>query len=371
MSHKFYLIFLFPLTICSIPSVLKIRAELAKINPSIPLNEFKQYKELYLKENGEQFYHPLENTILRPTKKIITDEKEINLIHLRARYLEYFADYAMCYPEIIDEGKCCPSIFPNKKLSTGKNGWTLIDYGSTNSKSIIYDDHLNHYAIFRNDFFKKIVVTFPATRNGKQGFTEVTTSALISFPLNKYSSNNIKLTGYFGKRAIDILPHVFTKSNIVNMKINEGYQIIFVGHSLGAAMSAATCFFALDQGFITRAKNHPLVVTFGQPRTGNTKFALTLMKEAELIYRIVNEGDAITQIPLYSGGYKHTQGKIILTSNLRDYNIVSKYFEYDVDKIKDEQEMNIFTIAKKLIKNMEKHTYYYGKFIGEVCPPYS
>ena len=368
MLHPFFLIFLFSLTICTIPNAIKTRAEKAMIDPAIPYEEFKKYQDLYYTENEKQIYHPLEKTILRPNKKNTTDENELNLIHLRARYLENFADYALCYPQNISDGKCCPSMFPNKRLTTAKNGWTLIDYGKTDTKSIIYKDELNHYAIFRNDIFKKVVITYPATRNGKQGFKEVTTSALIKFNLKKFSSD-IKLTGYFGKRAKDIVPLVFSKKNIAKMKLNEEYQIIFVGHSLGAAMAAATCFFALDEGYITRAKNHPLVVTFGQPRTGNEEFALTLMKESELIYRIVNEGDAIEQIPLYQMGYRHTQGKIILSSNKREFKTISKYFFYNVNKIKDQQEMNMVTIAKNLLNIAEKHTYYYGKFIGERCPP--
>ena len=335
---------------------------------SIPYTLFKTYKSLYQATYNREIKHPLEETILRPNQTIITDSSYLELIKKRSMYLETFSDFARCYPEDIDNQECCPSILPNIRLQTAKNGWTLIDYGKTNEKSLIYSDKKNRYVIFRNDNFKKTLITFPATKGLGQGINEMLKSELKYFPLKKFSKN-IKLTKYFGQRAYDIIPYIFTEDNIKKMKIENGYQIIFTGHSLGAAMAAATCFFALDQDLISRNLNHPFIVTFGQPRTGNDEFVLTLMKESELIYRVTNDEDCILEVPLHLLGYRHTQGRFKLIPNKENYSIVSDKFVYDIENVNDEQELNAVKIIENFLHHFDKHTYYFGQYIGGKCPP--
>ena len=335
---------------------------------SVPYTLFKTYKALYRAQYNTEIKHPLEDTVLRPTQTTTTDSAYLELIKKRSLYLLTFADFARCYIEDIDNQECCPSILPNKRLETGKNGWTLIDYGQTNEKKLMYSDKKNRYIIFRNDNFKKTLITFPATKGIGQGINEVLQSALTSFPLKKFSSD-IKLTKYFGQRAYDIMPYIFTEKNIEKMKLKEGYQLIFTGHSLGAAMAAATCLFALDQSLISKELNHPFIVTFGQPRTGNDKFALTLMKESELIYRVTNKGDCILEIPLRLLGYRHTQGRFRLEPDKENYTIVSDKFVYDVNSADDDQELDAIKIVDNYLHHFDKHTYYFGQYVGGKCPP--
>ena len=315
--------------------------------------------------------HPLSELILRPEQSKIESRDYINLILNRTTYIETFTAFGHCYPKDIEAGKCCPNLLPNEKFVPNEEGWELIDYGistaSEEEREGVFINERNHYAIFRNDLIKKIIITFPGTkREASQGIREAVFGYLVNFKLNKYKGD-IKLTKYFGLRSYLTIRDLFKESNLKNMRLDQNYQIIFTGHSLGGAMAVGTMFFALDQGIITREGNHPVAITFGQPRTGNEEFALTVQREAEVIYRHTNYQDPVHQIPFYSWGGRQTQGRIFITGDDKEYFVESDIFEYDVDKIEDSQEYNVFDIVKYLIFGMHRHVYYYGIKLDGLC----
>ncbi|KAG9412301.1 hypothetical protein AC1031_015231 [Aphanomyces cochlioides] len=98
-------------------------------------------------------------------------------------------------------------------------------------------------------------------------------------------------------------------------------QIFFTGHSLGGALATLAAFdIATDKSF--RLQEEVVMYSFGAPRVGNHKFALSYKKYVPNAYRVCNDGDAIVGAPkrsvqlayfVKSLCYKHV-GKAVLLS---------------------------------------------------------
>ena len=367
---NYILLLLFSIIFCEIPADIKEKGEAAMIDPSKPYSDFLLYKKYYQEEYGKELIHPLAQPILRPKEKTVTDPDELNLMHLQSKYILSFTSYGGCNPDTIKENKCCAQALPNLiQNATTSSGWSLVDYGTSQEedRKFVYTNEKNYYSIFRNDIFKKIIIAVPGTVEFViQLPAEAVHSKLTSFPLETFS-DEIQMSEYFGARSYALIPQFFKESNLPKMKIDEGYQFIFTGYSLGAAMAAAECLFALDQKKITKVKNHPLIVTFGQPRTGNEAFVSTLMKEAELIYRVSNVNDFVTQIPMYGWGYRHTQGRLDFNCDKEEYSLASTEFKYDDEVVDDSQEMNLGNIMLDAALKLNVHLYYLGMKPWEYC----
>lgn len=93
------------------------------------------------------------------------------------------------------------------------------------------------------------------------------------------------------------------------------YSIVFTGHSLGAAFAVLA---ALD--FVTShdplAASRVSIITFGQPRIGNTAFAnyFDSIKWKEVV-RVTRRDDIVTRIPPLSKGYTHAKKELYLLDN--------------------------------------------------------
>jgi len=85
-------------------------------------------------------------------------------------------------------------------------------------------------------------------------------------------------------------------NELLSQKQTKKYELIFTGHSLGAA--AITIFmdvFAKLDTKIKLEKSH--VHTIGSPRVGNSKFRDQLMQAFPNWYRWVNNADAVPHLP--------------------------------------------------------------------------
>ncbi len=335
-------------------------------NPEIPYSDFLEAQAFYKKNYDSEIKNEHLSPYIRPRSFYTSGVYESK----RIIYYSHFAGFGYCYPETIDEGKCCSKIFNKIKETTSPNGWSLIDYGRSSLIDTygIYTHKKNTYAIFRSDLFKKVVITFPGTKDPVfQIASEVLNSNLVKPELHLLKNSDIKIGKYYLARTSALIDVIFSKKNIELMHLKEGYQVIFTGHSLGGAMATTTFLFGIDRGYITRELNKPVIITYGQPRAGNEDFALAVSNYAEVIYRNVNYMDIVTQIPLFSQGYRHTVGEIFITGDKNNYSIDRKTDLYDVSKIVDSQKYDITLLIKYLMNNMDRHTHYYAKHTNLLC----
>jgi len=102
------------------------------------------------------------------------------------------------------------------------------------------------------------------------------------------------------------------------MQVAEIKNVVFTGHSAGAAQSTIASSDLYD---FCREKELGLeLVTFGSPRVGNMEFKKDMESKIEKCTRIVLDRDVVTQAPLKVLGYEHV-GRTI---QIRDDIILEK-----------------------------------------------
>ncbi len=89
---------------------------------------------------------------------------------------------------------------------------------------------------------------------------------------------------------------------IMSVVRHRGSRSLFItGHSLGAGIATILTARLVQQ------KDEPVngLYTFGQPRTGDKKFARNFNNSFENAWRFVNNNDVVTRTPFRSMGYSH------------------------------------------------------------------
>ena len=119
-------------------------------------------------------------------------------------------------------------------------------------------------------------------------------------------------------------PYVLKEKILNDIKNHENYQLLFTGHSLGGSMANLFAFSVIYNNIIDVNKNQPVLLTFGQPRTGNKEFSKKFMEifPNGLVFRIVRKGDPVTMIPFYNTlGYKyyHIGGLYMFNNEMSEY----------------------------------------------------
>ena len=170
------------------------------------------------------------------------------------------------------------NIFPQAFMN-----WEIINY------KLIGKD--NSFYVLKDSKSKKLIVTFPGTNIGSlQILEEILGSSLKNFHKN-YS--DILISRYFGERISEILNYIYTPE--INELLQNNYQIISTGHSLGGAIAQAFIYFSLIEKKINE-NNSPMTITFNQPRVGNKIFAEFLDKNAFNL-RYTKGSDIVSSIP--------------------------------------------------------------------------
>ena len=310
-----------------------------------------------------------------------SSEKCINFLLETSKYFLYFAAKGYCDPtsQIITD-TCCQNAFSylgeehckflgwNDSLITD---WEYIDSGYSEAtyeeRGNIFTNGRNYYLIYRNDILKKVVISFPGTTDAFiQLLGEIVNCRQEGI---ENSDDEIKSSIYFQRRTKYLLPFVFSEENISKMKINENYQVIFSGHSLGAAVAANMLVMSSLKNYITKEKNLPILITFGQPRTGNKLFVEKLNNFTEMIIRNVNYKDLVPQIPIYyqnnTNTYVHSGGELYINGSDLNINYTNTIF-IDND-FEDEQSMSYLDLIGNAVTNYYKHAIYYGVEVGPFC----
>jgi hypothetical protein len=275
----------------------------------------------------------------------------------------------------------------NKNLSQLVNrifnvlGWEHIQ------TSTFDDFHSHSYTILRNLNLKKVICTFSGTTGIRQTISEILHSKGRSYFRDPCSK--IEIMEYFHELYKRIQCD-FSK-NFEKAKNEKITQYIFVGHSLGGAIASIALLDLSKQFKLTLDKinKSPVLITYGQPRTGNYAFSNELFKFASIIYRHVNEYDLVPGIPSCEKRYGlcinefykqsmnisenyeqvwekgtsffpwHSNGLILINGNSKNiYNICLDQSENP----KKECELNTSL-------NFDFHRYYFGYKVSDLWKP--
>lgn len=198
------------------------------------------------------------------------------------------------------------------------------------------------YTIIRNKRIGKLICGFSGTKGIKQLFTEYLESGLETFfdkttINNKNKTNNqfsyIKIMKYF-----NFIYKSFYQQFTEDLKkslSNEINQYIFLGHSLGGAMASIFLYHSIYYNIISLQNNEsgilsPVLITYGQPRTGNYVFANELVKTIPIVFRHANNYDVIVNMPKC---YKNNSE--LCSNEYSMFNLDKNFSDYNNIKIEE------------------------------------
>ena len=146
---------------------------------------------------------------------------------------------------------------------------------------------------------------------------------------------------------------IFTKDIIKDIQKHKGYQFIVTGHSLGAAVATLVLYEAVGSGYINTNDIEPVLVTYGQPRTGNQKFVIDFNTKIKNVFRVVRYGDIVTNLPksVLSAGYSHLGGLILVNRDMTSMTYCPK----DIGEDYSDQECK-----NSLSTDVQYHTFYFN-----------
>jgi hypothetical protein len=255
-------------------------------------------------------------------------------------YYSWFASYGYCEEHDIPS-YCCEN---NVDFFTKK--WNIISGSSTG-------DYLNeNFVLWRSDEYKKYIVSFPGTRNKiVELLGEIFEIGLVDY---NDEENGIKVAKYFKDAAFKIKDLLFQKKYLDDINEHPGYQFISVGHSLGGAVATIILYEGVSKGYIDPNKNEPVLITFGQPRTGNEEFVIDFNKKIKNIFRVVRDGDLVVDLPpqtLIGNKYCHLGGLILVNKDANSMISCPKEIGEDYPDKKCQKSFSI---------NLKYHTNYFN-----------
>ena len=270
---------------------------------------FEVVRDTYTTLDGSQFIPLSYSPNVQYDPREIVSQDNINQEMLS--YYSWFASYGYC--QDVDIPLLCCKNF----LDFFNEEWTMIAESST-SKYFNYN-----FVIWRNDKYMKYIFAFPGTRNNIiELLNEATNIELVNYD-NK--DNGIKVVNYFYKVALEIRNLIFTTEILNDIYAHPGYQTIFIGHSLGGAVSAIQLYDAFNNKFISQ-ENNPALITFGMPRTGNEDWVIDFNSKIKNVLRVVRDGDIVASLPYspINNPYNHLGGLILVNKEMNSMNYCPK-----------------------------------------------
>lgn len=170
----------------------------------------------------------------------------------------------------------------------------------------------------------------------------------ITKQVTKYGKIHSGFKGYVDK----VYKLVFEQVN--RLMQNSNRKLYVTGHSLGAA-AAIICTNRFEDKFDVEA-----CYTYGSPRPGGIKYSVSVKTP---VYRVRNNNDIVTKVPLKVLGYKHIgqlcyidRKGVLRTGNVAWYVLLKNWFFGQFERFGDGlQDHSIGEYYTKLLKATRIH----------------
>ena len=259
-------------------------------------------------DNLTEISQSMDKASYDPSEKI--EKFSVDMIN----YYNWFASFPYCDDEFIKSGECCQEeILTDWEILSYKKYYFdyefLSDYigfgGLTMETKIkeiyqINDEEIDleimepdeiRYVIFKSKKFKKYIFSFAADSYMPSGFIN---KMLFSEMINFENNPDILINKYLFLLFNLTISDIFSQKILNEINNNKNYQLIFIGHFIGGALSNLASYYYSKHAL---AENEPVLITFGQPRVGNENFARDYMKLIPNVYRIQRYNDMRTMYP--------------------------------------------------------------------------
>ena len=161
-----------------------------------------------------------------------------------------------------------------------------------------------YYSILLRNSQKELIIGFSGTMGTSQLITEILEAFPVSYGIHDVSGatvfdyNNKKYfinKMYFYAHYVNAFRDDLLNKTQEYLQKYQGYSLVFVGHSLGGALTIHAAADVILSGLTN--KTDVYVYTYGQPRVGNPAFNDAWMPKVKEFYRLVHYRDLVSHIP--------------------------------------------------------------------------
>ncbi|CAI5438352.1 unnamed protein product [Caenorhabditis angaria] len=202
---------------------------------------------------------------------------------------------------------------PNECLKNKfKNATLKNQYIIPNCASIITDNCSGFTAVLHNK--KAIVISFRGTQSSLQLLAETVSALFVDqspWPMGG------KVSLYFNNAFASIWENGMENDVKELTKKYPKYEVWITGHSLGGSLASLSASYIVGSKIV--ASKQVKVITFGEPRTGDSIYATMHDEMVPYNFRIVHNRDPITRLP--KSEYYHTNFEVHYNSDMTEYEI--------------------------------------------------
>ncbi|CCD69965.1 Fungal lipase-type domain-containing protein [Caenorhabditis elegans] len=165
-----------------------------------------------------------------------------------------------------------------------------------------------------------ILVAFRGTNRNAQLLVEAVETV---FANNKSWVSGGHVSEYFSDAFFKIWTSGMKDDVISLMSRYPSYQVWVTGHSLGGALASLAATYLRYTSLVSA--DQLLLVTFGQPRTGNMDFATSVDNLVPNAYRVTHSHDPVPHLPGQGHhGYFHHKSEVYYNKNMGGWEICEK-----------------------------------------------
>ncbi|CAL2040439.1 hypothetical protein CAEBREN_04049 [Caenorhabditis brenneri] len=175
----------------------------------------------------------------------------------------------------------------------------------------------------KNDICSAYTALLPANNavvlsfRGTQGFLQLIEEADKSvFQSQSQWIAGGKVSKYFGD-AFNTLWNAGMKDDVnYLLHTNPTFEVWVTGHSLGGSMASLAASYIVSNQIAPG--NKVKLITYGQPRTGNTPFAVAHDAQMAYSYRVTHNRDVVPHIPNEGmEDYKHHKAEVFYKESMK------------------------------------------------------
>ncbi|KAF1808669.1 alpha/beta-hydrolase [Eremomyces bilateralis CBS 781.70] len=235
---------------------------------------------------------------------------------------------------------------PGTSLSCSAGNCPLVEAGDTQTVAEFQDtaatDTTGYVAISRK--YSMIVVGFRGSRSMRNYIADLTFEGE---SVNLAGCKNCKGHKGFWNSWQEAKEQVVRAVRQVSAE-NPGYQIVFTGHSLGAAVATLAAADMRTMGLDIS------LYTFGAPRVGDSSLSTFISNQPGGNYRLTHGSDLIPQLPPLLFGYRHISPEYFISSG---QNIVPTPKDITIYS----GDWNLSGNTGKLPGNVVAHQWYFNR----------
>ncbi|KAK5966753.1 Triacylglycerol lipase [Trichostrongylus colubriformis] len=198
---------------------------------------------------------------------------------------------------------------------------------------------------------KAIVLSFRGTAGFKQLLQEINKTVFLNLASWFFGG---KISRYFSDAFANIWSAGMSEEFFSLRNQYPEYEIWVTGHSLGGSLASLAASFMV--GSHIAKPSEVKLMTFGQPRTGDTRFSSTHNSQLEYSFRVTHWRDIVPHIPMGPlGGYFHHRQEAFYKQDMNP----------DALTICEEAEAPECSDGLWFTASIEEHTHYFGRHVSQ------